>query len=143
MICPVCKVPAIVVEQNQVELDYCARCHGVWFDAGELELLLDNIELGGHGLSHEGILNLPEVKTSEKKRRCPICSHNMKKVHIGHEPQVLIDACPQGHGLWFDKGEVSQLAHQLGKAGGTAAEKIASFLGDVFKADETPEQKKK
>ncbi|MES0279143.1 MAG: zf-TFIIB domain-containing protein, partial [Dehalococcoidales bacterium] len=33
MICPICKVEMAVVEQDKIELDYCARCRGVWFDA--------------------------------------------------------------------------------------------------------------
>ena len=41
MICPVCKKDMFVVEYKQIELDYCHTCKGVWFDAGELELLLE------------------------------------------------------------------------------------------------------
>jgi len=45
MICPVCKCDMIVVEYHNIELDYCTTCKGVWFDSGELELLLES-----HGL---------------------------------------------------------------------------------------------
>jgi len=33
----------------------------------------------------------------------------MKKVIIGGEHGVMIDACVQHHGLWFDGGEVADL----------------------------------
>ena len=46
MLCPVCKYDMIVVEYHDIELDYCTTCQGVWFDYGELELLLDSPGLG-------------------------------------------------------------------------------------------------
>jgi Zn-finger nucleic acid-binding protein len=127
-----------VVEQDRIELDYCARCHGVWFDAGELELLLESIDFKEHDISLDDILIQPEAESKEKKYRCPICGRKMKKAHIGHNPQVLIDACPVGHGLWFDGGEVHQLVGQLaGRAaeGAGAEEKVTAFLSEAFKED--------
>ncbi|MCL4278881.1 MAG: zf-TFIIB domain-containing protein, partial [Ignavibacteriaceae bacterium] len=44
MLCPVCNNPMIVLELEQVEVDYCTNCAGVWLDAGELELLLESHE---------------------------------------------------------------------------------------------------
>ena len=41
MDCPVCKNAMIVLELDEVEVDYCADCRGVWLDSGELELLLE------------------------------------------------------------------------------------------------------
>ena len=41
MICPVCKKDALIVEYDRIELDYCPSCGGVWFDSGELDLLLE------------------------------------------------------------------------------------------------------
>ena len=41
MDCPVCKNSAmIVLELDEVEVDYCTECEGIWLDEGELELLL-------------------------------------------------------------------------------------------------------
>jgi Zn-finger nucleic acid-binding protein len=57
----------------------------------------------------------------------------MKKSTIGHEPEVLIDACPLGDGLWFDSGEVGQLIKQLPDKP-DAQGRIISFLGEVFKS---------
>lgn len=44
MDCPVCKEPMIVLELNEVEIDYCSSCRGIWLDAGELALLLEDTE---------------------------------------------------------------------------------------------------
>ena len=138
MICPVCKIDMIDVEYHQIELDYCTKCHGVWFDAEELELLFDRAGLD-HDLPLDDLLGSPDAETSEKGRKCPICSLRMKKTTIGKEPEVLIDVCPRGEGLWFDGGEISHLIKQI--AGKQLAEtgsqqQVLEFLGEVFKAGE-------
>ena len=138
MICPVCKSDMIVVEYNNIELDHCNDCHGVWFDSTELELLLQSMKLENQNLLLDDILKSPEAESSEKKRKCPICKKNMKKTTVGEHPGVLVDVCPQGHGLWFDGGEMAQLLkHLIGKqpAGQGAREQITSFLGEAFKAE--------
>ena len=137
MKCPACSNLMIVVEHEHIELDYCMECSGVWFDAGELELLLESMELEGASLSLDSILTSPEAKSAEKKRKCPICRQKMKKATVGHEPEVLIDACPRGDGLWFDKGEVGQLITQLADKPSEKADsqgRIITFLGEVFRA---------
>jgi len=138
MICPVCKKDMIDIEYHQIELDYCTRCHGVWFDTEELELLLDRAGLQDHDLPLSDLLNLPEAKTSEKGRKCPICSIKMKKTTIGKEPEVLIDTCFQGDGLWFDGGEVNHLVKQIAtkkQAEAGSQQQVLDFMGDVFKAE--------
>ena len=139
MDCPVCKGAMIIVEHAGIEVDYSPDCKGVWFDSGELELLLESMELDESGLTADEILSLDEAKVDEKKRKCPICGKKMKKVIIGKTPEVLIDACPKGHGLWFDGGELGQVISQLmdaQPATGDSQGKVISFLGEVFKAQD-------
>jgi uncharacterized protein len=136
MRCPVCKVTMIIVEHERIELDYCTKCLGVWFDAGELELLSERLSLDKETLSLQEIWALPEANVSEKARRCPICRKKMRKVHVGEETKVLLDICPSQHGIWFDSGEVSQVLSQL-KSKGPAKGKqgrVLNFMGEVFKA---------
>lgn len=137
MICPVCKYDMIVVEYQNIELDYCNSCKGVWFDSGELELLLKSQGLEETKVFLDGILTSQEAVSSEKKRNCPICGHKMKKTAIGGQPEILIDVCPDKHGLWFDGGEVTQLIRRLaGKhpPKRDSGEQVISFLEEVFEA---------
>jgi len=139
MICPVCKYNMIVVEYHNIELDYCTGCKGVWFDSGELELLLKSHGLEEATMFLDNILDSPGAISSEKKRKCPICGHKMKKTTIGEQPQILIDVCDREHGLWFDGGEVTQLIkHLAGKhpSEGDSREQVVSFLEEVFEAPE-------
>ena len=139
MICPVCKEDTIVVEYNDIEIDYCNDCHGVWFDSTELELLLQSTGLGSQNLLLDDILKSPEAVTQEKKRKCPICGQKMKKATIGGRSGVLVDICQQEHGLWFDGGEMSQLLKHLTSkqaTGQDVQQQVIGFLGEVFKAPE-------
>ena len=143
MICPVCRSDMIVVEHNRIELDYCTRCHGVWFDAGELEMLLASLKMENPDLFLGNILSSAEVTSSEKKRKCPICRQKMKKTIVGEQPKILIDVCQRGDGLWFDGGEIGQLIKQLGQGPSAkldSQQQLLAHLGEVFKAREKPEE---
>jgi uncharacterized protein len=136
MICPTCKHPMLVVEYQKIELDYCGNCQGIWFDAGELELMLGSIGIGETKSLLDSLLLSPPAPNNEKKRKCPICRRTMKKVNIGGTDHVIIDTCSREDGVWFDGGEVDHLVKFLsGKSpekSGTA--KVFSFIKEVFQA---------
>ncbi len=130
MICPVCKVPTFVVEYDKIELDLCSRCNGVWFDRGELALLLGD----------DGLVKLNKATTDEKLRACPLCGQAMDKVNIGTDSRVLIDTCPAECGLWFDSGELSDLTSSLQEKGWQMPDAAREFLCGVFNKSETDER---
>ncbi len=69
MDCPVCKVAMITCQLEEVEIDYCLDCAGIWLDAGELEALLDDTSRAKDLLASFK----PAKKCTEKPRKCPIC----------------------------------------------------------------------
>ena len=113
MICPACRHPMIMVEYKLIELNFCLNCHGSWFDRNELALMLESMTGREDSLLIQNLLGLPVVRVAERKRKCPICGTGMKKLRIGQPAGVLVDACDKGDGLWFDGGEVEQLANVL------------------------------
>ncbi|AII58588.1 hypothetical protein ASJ33_00325 [Dehalococcoides mccartyi] len=125
MICPACSKDMLVVEYREIELDYCPACHGVWFDVGELGLLLNEVNLST-------VQKTEEITDShEAKRHCPICRRKMKKTALLKDPLLITDDCPSGHGMFFDGGEVDQLITRLSKDTNQPA---VDFLKEVFKA---------
>ena len=132
MICPACKNDMIVVEYQRIELDFCPDCRGVWFDEGELRLMLETARLEGKFLDE--IQHLPETGTEEKPRKCPICRRAMAKNTIGAPSPVMIDVCRQGDGLFFDGGEIHQLVKQLPADKPGDANPVIGFIEEVFKA---------
>lgn len=125
MKCVGCKQPMIVLELDQIEVDYCLDCGGTWLDAGELGLLLDSPQ------DVEQILKLPAKtgSSSGKGRKCPICLKRMDEFTVGSGDPIHIDRCRKGHGIWFDRGELKEVVETLG---GVANNKVADLLQDIF-----------
>jgi Zn-finger nucleic acid-binding protein len=122
MKCPVCRIPTYVVEFDQIEIDMCAGCEGLWFDRGELDLLLDDD--AGQALT--------AAAASEAVRSCPLCAKPMAKVNIGPGGGVLIDSCGEGCGLWFDRGELGQLAAAAADEGWSVSPRVREFLSRIL-----------
>ncbi len=126
----------VVVEYSSIELDFCSNCHGVWFDAGELELFLKSLNLDTAELFKNVIAR--GNKSAGAKRKCPICGQTMKVINIGQMPEIVVDSCQRGHGLWFDGGELAQLLKQhVGElpAGRNYEQQILGFLTEVFRVE--------
>lgn len=126
MDCPVCDNAMITLELDEVEIDYCTDCGGIWLDAGELETLL--------GEPEKATQLLESFKTdrqcAEKPRKCPICDKKMQKIVIGQsKPTLLIDKCAKGDGLWFDNGELHDIFE---RAELDSDNKIQHLLADMF-----------
>lgn len=115
----------IVLEVEEIEIDYCLQCGGVWLDAGELELLLE-----GTG-ERDALLNSFQVdsQTTERQVKCPICSLRMKKVTAGTGNALLLDTCSNNDGIWFDKGELLELI-RMGEFSGY--NRVFNILNDIF-----------
>ena len=137
MICPVCKQDMIVMEYRRIELDYCLKCSGVWFDSGELDLLLKSAGAGSaEFLAQEG---LPPAAAPHHERKCPMCSRKMKEIPVG-DPPIHLDTCRNGDGIWFDGGELHELLKRLSEkplADNQAREEILNFIAEAFKAGDS------
>jgi len=128
MKCPVCKVTTTALEHDRIELDYCSICHGIWFDRGELELLLNTFAGGTTSSLVSGLLQGPQEKVAEKTRKCPICGKKMGKTDIGSGQKIIIDICSAGHGLWFDGGESGAFIRQMKLAQPAGADPLYEAL---------------
>ncbi len=126
MNCPVCREPMIVLDHENVEVDYCVKCRGIWLDAGEIELLFGDAKKCADFLT----IGSPADDKREKSRRCPICRAKMTKESTESDPPVIFDNCPNGDGMWFDKGELGEIlkySDSFGKGTG-----VPEFLRGVF-----------
>lgn len=116
----------MILEVDEVEVDRCPKCAGVWLDAGELELLFGERQVA------EGFLNGGDRAgvTVEKPRKCPDCGRNMAKECSGGPHPVVYDVCVTGHGLWFDAGELAAILEHGSTAPGGA--RVSAWLSQVF-----------
>ena len=142
MKCPLDKSDMIVVEHEKIEIDHCLTCAGVWFDAGELGLLVTMLKKGGTSISQTDLLTPHEVKSNEAKRKCPVCGRKMNKANLGNVKTVLVDSCPRGDGIWFDSGELQQVLNEMEQLKTLSSRDILSFLGGAFQATHGASAKK-
>jgi len=115
----------IVLELEQIEIDHCLSCQGIWLDSGELELLLDSADNSNRLMD-----TLVENKASkEKKITCPICSKKLKKMTFGTDNKITLDACSKKDGLWFDRGELIEVVN-MGEF--PEGRRIVDLLREIF-----------
>ncbi len=97
-----------------IEIDNCTLCGGTWLDKGELEVLQR-----AHEHDHDSELLVDPAGAAmafEMARQelepavdCPRCSAELQRHEYAWTSQVVIDECPNGCGLWLDKGEIEQI----------------------------------
>jgi hypothetical protein len=127
MKCVSCKEPMVVLELQQVEIDYCLECGGIWLDVGELGLLLRDEREARELLAP--IADLGQLQPGQRK--CPICLNEMERIRISDDKPLEIDRCKETHGLWFDRGELRRVVRIIG---GQEGNKIANLLEDMFRS---------
>ena len=114
----------LVYVLEQVEVDHCVSCGGIWLDGGELELLM-----GTAAEKETWLKSFPLASAGrEEKIKCPICSKKMQKVLYGDK--IFLDRCPKNDGLWFDQGELEEM---LRSEEAQSRHKAISLLGNIFR----------
>jgi Zn-finger nucleic acid-binding protein len=131
--CPVCKEPMVVFELEGIAIDHCVGCGGTWLDAGELESITEAAGIATGAL--ERALEL-SGKGKRTRLRCPRCPSKLREISIGDERAVLLDRCSNGHGLWFDRGE---MAGAILSFAGEQRKAVALFFADLYKSELEPD----
>jgi Zn-finger nucleic acid-binding protein len=93
------------VQLEDVEVDRCDSCSGIWFDSGELQRIL------GRPTIEELRTKAKANKNDDSKRaRCPKCRGEGKLVQVASlTSDVHIDTCAVCGGQWLDAGELEIL----------------------------------
>ena len=94
-VCPGCAGPFAVADVDGIKIDTCSSCGSIWFDAGELKTL-----------AHQP-RDVPDEELISKRSRChcPVSSTGMFQ-HLYRKPhRLLVDTCPNGHGVYLEQGE--------------------------------------
>ena len=138
MLCPVCRQPLVIIEYENVELDACPDCQGLWFDAQELRQFFEvtGVPEQFHDLENQ----LDRLPHAGPRRVCARCRRKVVPVQApSPNGDLILDECPLGHGIWFDKGELeSLLKGLLGEQSG-ALSRVRAYLGQ-FALTSEPEE---
>src|ERR1019366_9286012 len=55
--------------------------------------------------------------------KCPLCHVIMNRVNFGKRSGVIVDVCKE-HGVWFDRGEITQAIEFVAKGGLEAGARV-------------------
>lgn len=120
---------------DDVRLDLCPECKGIWFDAGELERCAEKPARKIRDTFGAVITARTTEGLRGPTRRCPRCEKVMDKERfLGG---VWIDRCPDRHGVWLDAGEMHAVyeqmkAHDQLPAQGSRGNPILDFMAIQF-----------
>lgn len=111
------------VRDRSLVLDYCRRCGGVWFDAGEVRALREARPKGlGNAVElRETAYRMPCHSCHapmdrdaavcpacgwENQLDCPVCQKPLDRIE---RDGLALDACRPCRGVWFDNHELAQI----------------------------------
>lgn len=93
--CPECTRQMIMMRIEGLDIDYCLKCRGFWFDRGELHQFTDmDVDVPGDQLRHR-----------DSRFDCPICQQQMREYQFSHGSNLMVDACPT-HGVYLEDHEL-------------------------------------
>ena len=97
--CPECRSYFHILRINNVEIDCCKSCESLWLDPGELRIIT---------AADDDITN-DFLYAGKSKYICPVCQSRLRKRSFLFPERVVVDECPDGHGVYFEKGELEQV----------------------------------
>lgn len=130
-ICPICKTPMACLNLGTQDkpffIERCEQCLGLFFDPGELDLLVRN---HSQGVFNIDALRLDTLRQENAKnnapvsyRACPVCQKLMNRQNYGNRSGVVIDRC-RDHGVFLDGGELKRILLWVRLGGALQSEQI-------------------
>ncbi len=103
------------MKYNQVVVDQCRQCSGLWFDNGEINSFQSRQVSNGNSTP-----TTPELEShfgeslGDSERQCVSCDNTkLIKHHLLESYHVEIDYCHCCEGVWIDRDELQQVAHSV------------------------------
>lgn len=110
MDCPKCDAEQALetIRVDEVEVDRCPECEGVWFDPTELGRLLDNDTQKVGAIMSGADTDDHDQRVAE----CPRDGTRLVRVRSIRNSKVVIDTCTQCRGIWLDGGEFRRIKRE-------------------------------
>lgn len=115
--CPACGNSLSLYAIFSMEFEGCPKCKGIWLIKDELRKLKNKVDDGSLRWLNDKIENMEKTSVVATKRSCVKCKITQMVSVIFGKSSILVDWCPQCHGMWLDRGEfealISYLKHEL------------------------------
>ncbi len=109
--CPRCRVEMQSLSIGATQVRECAQCEGLWVDVASFEKICADREQQAAVLGAASSAPAHAVRATTNKISyvpCPECSQLMNRINFAKCSGVIVDIC-KGHGIWFDRDELSQI----------------------------------
>jgi Zn-finger nucleic acid-binding protein len=114
---------------EDVEVDHCPACGGLWLDHGEIERISRKMASEIDRLRRLLVAaSGPPAVPSEIQGSCPACTATMKEVTLG---TIRIDFCPSCKGFFLDRGEIDGAIAAVSGQRMTVAQIVAAAANEV------------
>ena len=114
MQCPHCRTDLETRSINDIEIDECPSCQGIWFDADELRRVKDEKDKDLNWMDFEFWEHADRFRVRTKPVACPSCSTELVTIDY-HETGVEIDHCTHCRGVWLDAGKLEKILESLSR----------------------------
>lgn len=104
--CPCCAVPLSPQALHGQQVDRCDACGGLYFDAGELESVVELVGWYSAVRLDEADIDSAWDREPARALACPVHGVAMHKHDLAG---LVLDQCPRCQGIWLDDGEVAAL----------------------------------
>lgn len=129
--CPLCEVVLIEKEYEGVSVDICDCCGGVWLDKGELHEIIERREktFTEQEQSEVNPKDVQQAKPGDTvaEINCPVCGVTMKRFVYACTSGIVIDRCPNDHGVWLDSGELEKIQIYVEKSEDIGEKEYAKY----------------
>ncbi|MDD5145982.1 MAG: zf-TFIIB domain-containing protein [Candidatus Pacebacteria bacterium] len=115
-VCPNCKKELGNAIFYGIDVDYCPKCLGVWFEEDELRWAKDLSDRNLTWLDIDLWKDDEKFKISRDKKLCPECRLPLYEVNYGTS-RIMVDVCNVCHGIWLDRGEFEEIIKYLKEEG--------------------------
>ncbi len=114
--CPVCEANLNLYTVYGIEIEGCPKCKGFFVDSDELRKLKDKSERDSWSTltwMDDEVEAIGKTNAMPSKRICPKCN-GVKLVSTSFNGStIIIDWCPNCHGIWLDKNEFQEIVKYL------------------------------
>jgi Zn-finger nucleic acid-binding protein len=126
---------------HNVEVDYCPKCFGIWFDKDELRLAKDNKDKNLNWVDVNLWRDKLKFEISPIQKKCPVCRISFVEVAYDRS-KTKVDFCKKCEGIWLDRGEFKQIINYLKNKSDYEilnfySKNLVSELWEVFSGPET------
>lgn len=112
MLCPIDKIKLEKAILSGVEVDYCPKCLGLWFEEEELRLAKDYKDRNLRWLDIDLWKSEDKFKISLTQKLCPQDRLPLYETNYG-DSDIKVDICNVCYGTWLDRGEFKKIIQYL------------------------------